>query len=82
MDVDALLGTIALFPYNFAPSGWMSCEGQTLTINQNQALFALIGNKFGGDGTTNFMLPNLKGAEPIPGMKYYIAIIGIFPTRD
>lgn len=82
MDVDALIGTIMLFPYNFAPSGWMSCEGQTLNIAQYQALYALIGIKFGGNGSTTFMLPNLKGAEPIPGMQYYIAMVGIFPSRD
>lgn len=79
--MDFFIGSIMLFPYNFAPVGWVSCEGQILTISQNPALFSLISNKFGGDGTTNFALPNLRGAEPIPGMKYYIAVEGIYPQR-
>lgn len=82
MDVDALIGTIMLFPYNFTPSGWISCEGQVLTINQYQALFALIGPTYGGDGKTTFAVPNLKGAEPLPTMKYYMALTGIFPSRS
>lgn len=82
MDVDALIGTIMLFPYNFAPRGWMSCEGQILNITQYQALYALIGPTYGGDGRTTFAVPNLKGAEPLPQMKYYIATTGIFPSRN
>ena len=80
--VDALIGTILLFPYNFVPAGWLACDGQVLTITQYQALYALIGATYGGDGRTNFALPNLKGAEPLPTMKYYIAIEGIFPSRS
>jgi microcystin-dependent protein len=82
MDVDALFGTIMLFPYNFAPMGWMSCEGQILTITQYQALFSLIGATYGGDGRTTFALPNLKGAEPLPTIKYYIAMNGIYPSHS
>lgn len=82
MDVDALIGTIMLFPYNFVPSGWMSCEGQILTITQYQALYSLIGPTYGGDGRTTFALPNLKGAEPLPTIKYYIAITGLYPSRS
>jgi microcystin-dependent protein len=82
MDVDALIGTIQLFSFSFAPRGWMSCEGQTMTITQNQALYSLIGCNFGGDGRTNFLLPNLNGASPDPNMKYYIAIYGIYPSRN
>lgn len=82
MDVDTLIGTIQLFPYNFAPTGWMTCEGQLLSITQNQALFSLIGNKFGGDGKTNFALPNLNGASPLSQNKYYMAITGLYPSRD
>ncbi|MBN7773270.1 phage tail protein [Clostridium aminobutyricum] len=79
--MDYYIGGIVLFPYGFAPCGWMACEGQILNINENQALFALIGLKFGGNGRTTFALPNLRGAEPIPGMNYYIATQGIFPSR-
>jgi len=81
MDIDALLGSIYLFPYNFTPSGWMSCEGQILQINQYSALYALIGTTFGGNGSTTFGLPNLNGAQPLATMKYYIAMVGIFPSR-
>jgi len=82
MDVDALIGTIMLFPYNFVPSGWALCNGQTLNITQYQALYALIGPIYGGDGRTTFAVPNLNGAEPLPTMKYYIAMLGIFPSRS
>jgi microcystin-dependent protein len=79
--MDFYIGNIMLFAFPFAPVGWLSCEGQTLTINQYQALYALIGITYGGNGSTNFMLPNLNGASPLPAMKYYIATEGIFPTR-
>src|SRR5260370_26223259 len=55
------LGEIEAFPYNFAPKGWAFCAGQLLPINQNQALFALLGTTFGGNGTTTFALPDLRG---------------------
>lgn len=80
--MEPFLGQIELFPYNFAPTNWMLCEGQSLQISQNQALFALIGTTFGGDGQTTYQLPNLKGKEPAPGLQYCIAIQGIFPQRD
>lgn len=82
MDVDALIGSIYLFPYNFTPTGWMSCEGQILSIAQNQALYALIGPTYGGNGSTTFGIPNLNGAQPLPTMKYFIALNGIFPSRS
>jgi microcystin-dependent protein len=55
------LGEIRLMSFNYAPKGWMKCEGQLLPINQNQALFAIIGTMYGGNGTTNFALPDLRG---------------------
>ena len=51
--------------FNFAPRGWAMCNGQLLPINQNQALFSLLGTTFGGDGRVNFALPNLQGRTPI-----------------
>lgn len=75
------IGEITLFAFSFAPYGWMSCEGQVLNIMQYQALFALIGATYGGDGRTTFALPNLKGAQPLPNMKYYICMNGMFPQR-
>lgn len=55
------LGEIKLVAFSFAPKGWAMCNGQTLPINQNQALFSLMGTTYGGNGTTNFQLPNLQG---------------------
>jgi microcystin-dependent protein len=56
------LGQITTFGFGFAPAGWALCNGQLLSINQYQALFALLGVQFGGDGKTTFGLPNLQGA--------------------
>jgi len=55
------LGEVRVFSFNFAPKGWAFCDGQTLLINQNQALFALLGTMYGGNGTSTFQLPNLQG---------------------
>jgi microcystin-dependent protein len=55
------LGEVRVFSFNFAPKGWALCNGQLLPINQNQALFALLGTMYGGNGTSNFQLPNLQG---------------------
>lgn len=75
------IGQIALFPFNFAPQGWSTCEGQLLPINQQTALFSLIGITFGGNGTYNFALPDLREKAPIDGLAYYIALQGIYPSR-
>ena len=82
--MDPLLGDIALFSFDFAPSYWMTCEGQTLQIASYQSLFTLIGTTFGGNGTTTFCLPDLRNAIPIQGigMHYCIAIQGIYPSRN
>jgi microcystin-dependent protein len=58
---EPFLAQISTFGFNFAPVGWAFCNGQTLPINQNTALFSLIGTTFGGNGTTTFQLPNLQG---------------------
>jgi len=58
------IGEVRLFAFNWCPSGWFQAAGQTLAIAQYQALFALIGTNFGGNGTTNFNLPNLSGRAP------------------
>jgi microcystin-dependent protein len=55
------LGEIQFVAFNFAPEGWALCNGQLLPINQNQALFSLLGNTYGGNGQTTFALPNLRG---------------------
>src|ERR1700742_1944680 len=59
------LSEIRIVSFNFAPRGWALCNGQTLSINQNQALFALLGTTYGGDGVTNFKLPNLQASMPL-----------------
>ena len=59
------LGEMRIFSFNFAPKGWAMCNGQTMAINQNQALFALLGTTYGGNGQTNFNLPNLQGRMPV-----------------
>jgi microcystin-dependent protein len=62
---NAFIGQITMFGGNFAPKGTALCNGQTLAINQNQALFALLGTTYGGNGQTNFALPNLRGRTAI-----------------
>jgi len=59
------LGEIKLISWNFAPRGWAFCNGQLLPINQNQALFSILGTTYGGDGRVNFALPNLQGRVPV-----------------
>jgi len=56
---------IRIFPFNFAPRGWAFCDGQILPISQNTALFSLLGTTYGGDGKSNFALPNLQGSTPM-----------------
>jgi microcystin-dependent protein len=62
---EPFLSEIRLFSFNFPPKGWAFCNGQLLPINQNQALFALLGTAFGGNGQINFALPNMQGRTPI-----------------
>ena len=58
---DPFVAEIRIFPFNFAPRGWAFCNGQLLPISQNTALFSLLGTTYGGDGRSNFALPNLQG---------------------
>jgi len=62
---EPFLSEIRIFSFNFAPKGWATCNGQLLPINQNQALFSLLGTTYGGNGQTNFALPNLQGKAPL-----------------
>jgi len=62
---EPFLSEIRIMSFNFAPKGWAQCNGQLLPINQNQALFSLLGTTYGGNGQTNFALPNLRGNVPI-----------------
>src|ERR1700761_4930026 len=73
------LGQIEAFAFNFAPTGWLPCDGRTLPINQNQALLTLLGTTYGGDGRTTFGLPKLAPI-PSPGPHFFIAVgATIFP---
>jgi microcystin-dependent protein len=62
---DPYMAEIRLMSFNFAPRGWALCDGQLMPINQNQALFSLLGTTYGGDGRVNFALPDLRGRTPI-----------------
>src|SRR5436305_6692860 len=62
---EPFLSEIRIMSFNFAPKGWALCNGQLLPINQNQALFALLGTTYGGDGRVNFALPDLRSRVPI-----------------
>jgi microcystin-dependent protein len=75
------LSQIALFACNFAPKGWATCSGQLMPINQNQALFALLGTTYGGNGQTTFALPDLRGHVALgfgqgPGEAYFLGQTG------
>ena len=80
--MDPFIGEIRIFTGNFAPTGWFLCQGQLLPISSYQALFAIIGTFYGGNGTSNFQLPNLQGRFPIgrgngaSGQIYNIGQIG------
>ena len=63
--MDNVLGEIRVFPYNFAPKYWLPCDGRLLPISQNTALFSLLGTTYGGNGTTNFAIPDLRGRAAI-----------------
>lgn len=62
---DPFIAEISIVSFGFAPRYWAMCNGQLLPINQNQALFSLVGTMYGGNGTTNFALPDLRGRAPI-----------------
>ncbi|MGH8654229.1 MAG: phage tail protein [Gammaproteobacteria bacterium] len=65
---DPFVAEIRIFPFNFAPKGWAWCDGQLMPLSQDTALFSLLGTTYGGDGKSNFALPNLQGSAPMhPG---------------
>lgn len=79
--MDFIIGTILLFPYTFCPEGWLPCDGRSIPVAQNQPLYALIGNTYGGN-QQNFNIPDLRSAKPHDSIQYFIAVQGIFPSRD
>jgi microcystin-dependent protein len=65
---DPFVAEIRIYPFNFAPRGWAFCDGQLLPLSQNTALFSLLGTTYGGDGKSNFALPDMQGNAPMhPG---------------
>lgn len=70
--MEAFIGTIMPVAFNFAPRGWMKCEGQALKIHQNTALYSLLGTLYGGDGKETFNLPDLRGRMPV----------GVLPAKE
>ena len=65
---DPFVAEIRIFPFNFAPKGWAFCDGQLLPLSQNTALFSLLGTTYGGNGKSNFALPDMQGNAPMhPG---------------
>jgi len=79
---DPTLAEVQLFAGNFAPEGWKFTRGQLLTISQNGALFSLLGTTYGGNGQTNFALPDLRCLEAREGPRYIIAVVGVFPSAN
>jgi microcystin-dependent protein len=74
---EPFLGEIRMFGGNFAPTGWAMCNGQLMAISQNTALFSILGTTFGGNGTTTFGLPDMRGRAPVhqgsgPGLSTYV----------
>ena len=74
--MDPILGELRLFGFGFAPSGWAKCQGQLIPISSSTALYSLLGTTYGGDGRTNFALPDLRGRLPLgsgqgPGLSDY-----------
>jgi microcystin-dependent protein len=66
--MDPFVAEIRIFPFNFAPNGWARCDGQLMPLSQNTALFSLLGTTYGGNGMSNFALPDLQGRAPMhPG---------------
>ena len=85
MNADhVFLGEIRIFPYGYAPDGFLPCDGQVVEVSDYTQLYALIGNKFGGNGPTNFGIPNLNIDDPhtpFEYIKHYIAYNGVWPER-
>lgn len=81
MGEDFFIGTIIPIPYTFVPADTVKCNGQLLSIQQYQALYALVGNTFGGNPNQNFAVPNLQGFEPHPKVYYVMTTTGLWPQR-
>jgi microcystin-dependent protein len=74
------LGQIEAFGFGFAPAGWLPCDGRTMSIQQNNQLFSLLGTNYGGNGVTTFALPKLPPIGP-SGPHYFIAVNAPYPPQ-
>lgn len=79
VGAEPMIGEITLVAFEFAPRGYMDANGAVLPINENRALFSLYGTMYGGDGKSTFALPKMD--PPLPGLKYVIATLGVYPQR-
>lgn len=81
--MDAYIGTICLFPYDFVPKNWARCEGQQMVLSQFTPLFSILGTKYGGNGRTTFALPKIAPIKLSNDclLHYCINLRGIFPPR-
>ena len=77
--MEAFIGEIRYLAFAFAPQGWLPCDGALMQIQQNSALFSLLGVQYGGDGTTTFGLPTIATAQGQP--KAFICVNGVYPSR-
>jgi len=78
--MEYFIGMVMLVPYTYLPDGWVACTGTLLPIADHDALYVLIGTTYGGNGSTNFAVPNLQNICPV-GMMYIICTVGLFPTQ-
>ena len=76
---DELLASVKLIAFNYVPEGYLPCDGRLLNINQEQALYALLGTMYGGDGMHTFALPKIDA--PFANLRYIICTRGIWPSR-
>lgn len=77
--MECYVGAILLLPYEFTPMDMFVCNGFLVEISKAQALYDVIGTTYGGDGVTNFRLPNMLGLEPVPNTRYFIVNFGVYP---
>ena len=77
--MEAFVGEIILVAFGYAPVGWAICAGQLLPINEHRSLFQLLGTRYGGDGISNFRLPNISAPT---NMNYIICIYGSYPSQS
>lgn len=79
--MEAIIGSIQLFSFDFTPEGWLLCNGEVYDDGNYEQLFSLIGFTYGSQGRSFFKVPDLTGKSPNPNMAYYICYQGQYPTR-